>query len=373
VLVLYTGSQHSLSHWDVWPKRKQIGSGMEPSNKRFLTWKKNALCENVVTAYFDPNKHSQITVDASSSGLAAILAQTDDKSGEMRPIIYCSRSLSDVETRYSQTELEALSCVWAVERLHQYVYGAPMFDLITDHKALEVIYGNAKAKLPACIERWGLRLAPYQFRVIHKSGKDNPADYLSRHSLTSDNENDRCEKIAEEYINLVINSAVRLAMTLDDIRSASKADPTLTQLAKQILAGKLDCKNNEQLRPFKQVFSELSTSDGIILRQCRLVIPTVLQERAVSLAHEGHQGIVKTKTLLRTKCWFPWIDEMTENMVKHCLACQANTPEKHFEQLLLLLLLLFIIVVVYYCDNQTIQFSTNINIINNMCPCDKLD
>jgi len=38
----------------------------------------------------------------------------------------------------------------------------------------------------------------------------------------------------------------------------------------------------------------------------RIVIPTAL--KVIQLAHEGHQGIVKTKALLRSKVWFPNID-----------------------------------------------------------------
>jgi len=41
------------------------------------------------------------------------------------------------------------------------------------------------------------------------------------------------------------------------------------------------------------------------------------------LAHGGHQGIVKTKQLIRDKVWFPGIDKLAEEKVKNCLSCQA--------------------------------------------------
>ncbi|CAB4008609.1 Transposon Tf2-6 poly, partial [Paramuricea clavata] len=57
-----------------------------------------------------------------------------------RVISYASRSITETEKRYSQTEKEALALVWAYEKFHPYVYGIS-FELITDHKPLEVIYG----------------------------------------------------------------------------------------------------------------------------------------------------------------------------------------------------------------------------------------
>jgi hypothetical protein len=57
----------------------------------------------------------------------------------------------------------------------------------------------------------------------------------------------------------------------------------------------------------------------------RLVLPQSLQSKAIELAHAGHQGIVKTKMLLREKVWFPQIDKIFEEKVKRCLSCQAAT------------------------------------------------
>ena len=99
--------------------------------------------------------HTVITVDASPVGISAILAQKEDASDDC-VVAYASRALSPVEKRHSQTEKEALSIVWAVQHLKLFIYGKP-FQLVTDHKPLEVIYGNPKSKPFARIERWVLR------------------------------------------------------------------------------------------------------------------------------------------------------------------------------------------------------------------------
>ena len=48
----------------------------------------------------------------------------------------------------------------------------------------------------------------------------------------------------------------------------------------------------------------------------QIVIPNLLQKQIIDLTHSGHQGIVKTKSLLREKVWFVGIDNMVEEIVK---------------------------------------------------------
>ena len=60
----------------------------------------------------------------------------------------------------------------------------------------------------------------------------NPAYYISRHPLQDQPLRER--NIAEEYVALLITSAVPVAMTLAEIQDATLGDPTLQQLAKLI-------------------------------------------------------------------------------------------------------------------------------------------
>lgn len=40
---------------------------------------------------------------------------------------------------------------------------------------------------------------------------------------------------------------------------------------------------------------------------------------------QGHQGISRTEALLRSKVWFPGLDNLVENALKVCLPCQSVT------------------------------------------------
>ena len=95
---------------------------------------KEKLASPEVLAHYDPNRATVIAVDASSTGLGAVLLQIQDN-GQCRLICYISRSLSDAEKSYAVIEKEALASTWACERLEEYVLGL-RFTLETDHKPL---------------------------------------------------------------------------------------------------------------------------------------------------------------------------------------------------------------------------------------------
>uniref|UniRef100_H3A736 Gypsy retrotransposon integrase-like protein 1 n=1 Tax=Latimeria chalumnae TaxID=7897 RepID=H3A736_LATCH len=271
-----------------------------------------------VLAYFDSDKETEILVDASPVGLTAILAYT-----QLQHIVaFASRALTPIEQHYSQTEREALAVVWVCEHFHIYVYGRP-FSVYTDHKPLIAIYGNPKSKPPARIERWSLPLQPYDVTVVYREGKDNSADYMSQHPA-KDTKLTSCEEIiTEEFVNYVALHTVPIALMLEDIKYARSSDPTLQAVARATSTGKwFAAPKDPQINPttFK------SSDGGFILQGNKLVMP----KQAVELAHEGHQGLVKTKALIREKVWFPGIDKKVEEKT-----CQIATPETKHEPLMI--------------------------------------
>ncbi|KAK7112338.1 hypothetical protein V1264_011807 [Littorina saxatilis] len=297
------------------------------------------LTSSTVMAYFSPDLATEVVVDAGPNGVGAVLAQRDEK--DIRHIVaYASRALTDVESRYSQTEREALAVVWACEHFHLYLYGS-QFTVISDHKPLEVIYNSPTSRTSARIERWNLRLQSYNFTLQYQPGSKNPADFLSRHPVqASDAQSTHASKVAEEYIRFLIDHTIPKAMTLAEVAAATSNDKTLLAVINAIQYNQWHpptdtAVNSSAFQIFKRVRDELSVSEehGILLRNQRIVIPQALQQRTVDIAHEGHQGIIKTKGLLREKVWFPQMDQLVENKVKSCLACLSTTPSHPSEPL----------------------------------------
>ena len=51
-------------------------------------------------------------------------------------------------------------------------------------------------------------------------------------------------------------------------------------------------------------------------------MPRKLRTRALLLAHEGHLGVVGTENNLRSKVWWPGIDNEIKRHCRACLGCQ---------------------------------------------------
>ena len=277
-----------------------------------------ASLTNCVLAYFKPDWNAELVVDASPTGLCALLAQRDPKNSDSAQIVaYASRMLSEDEMKYSQLEKEALACVWGCEKFHLYLY-ACKFKLVTDNAPVQMILKNSCSRKSARIQRWALRLNQYDFEIAHRPGESNPADYLSRHTkLVEANVTDEADK----FVNFVEYASLPKAITLPEMIEATEQDGVLQQLKDAIRTGSF----NKDTLVYKKFSGELSvSSNGLILKGQQIVIPYSLESRILQIAHEGHLGIVKTKQIIRDKVWFPGMGEKVESLIGNCLACQAQ-------------------------------------------------
>ena len=107
---------------------------------------RDLISSDTVLAHFDPFLPTQVRNDACKIGISGALTQKHPD-GSIRPVAYASRSRSPVEQQYSQTEREALSRIWACEKFHFYIHGS-QFDLVGDHKPLEVLLNGRGKPLP---------------------------------------------------------------------------------------------------------------------------------------------------------------------------------------------------------------------------------
>ena len=175
--------------------------------------------------------------------------------------------------------------IWACKHYHLYLYGQPV-TVLTDHLSLLGMINKPGAKLSARVERWVLRLQPYDVTLKYQKGADNPADYMSRHpdkSATST----RATKVAEDYVNFLADESKPLALVKEKIITETQSDKTLQAVIKAVKTGRW---TDTDVKPYFNVRNELSvTQDGIVLRGCRICIPQSQQDQAVQLAHQSRR------------------------------------------------------------------------------------
>jgi hypothetical protein len=163
----------------------------------------------------------------------------------------------DAKIKYSQVEKEALAVAWACEKFHLYLYGCE-FDIITDCKAVELIYGNPKSKPKARIERWCLRLMPFKFNVINKPGDDNAADYISRHPAEQTSRSVH-QEIGDRFINLISQEAIPKAISRQQLINATNDDHVLTQVKSMIQE-----QPHQDVGQYKNIKDELTTTSDFV-------------------------------------------------------------------------------------------------------------
>jgi hypothetical protein len=144
-----------------------------------------ALISEPVVAY--PRKGLQYALitdactgtDESPGGLGAILTQID-KDGNHQALGYASQKLTDYKKNYTPFLLEMSGCLWGIDHFQYYLKGQPIF-LFTDHQPLTGLSKVHKKTYHRLTEA----MNNFNFQMVYKKGDEIPADYLSRHVVSS--------------------------------------------------------------------------------------------------------------------------------------------------------------------------------------------
>ena len=165
----------------------------ETQEKAFKTIQK-ILTSDPVLRYYNVEEDVTISVDASKTGLGAVLLQGN------QPVAYASRSLTTSEQNYAQIEKECLAVLYGCERFHQYAYGKEII-IENDHKPLEAIFKKSLVNVPPRIQRMLIRLQKYNITYVYKKGKElHIADALSRAHLKKTPEDLKFQKEIEYLV-----------------------------------------------------------------------------------------------------------------------------------------------------------------------------
>lgn len=214
-------------------------------------------------------------------------------------MFYASRSLSPTEQRYAQVEKEALGLTRGCEQFRDFLLGKH-FSLETDHKPLLSLLGTqALDLLPPRVRR----LMRYSYSIEHVPGKClYTADALScspqkAHMTPSGQE-------LMESINIYVDCTVGNPSYVENLKEQLKADSVCSRVMKLCTEGwPMHAKQEPVLRNYWPERATLTVQDGLLLKDTRLVIPSVMWNEVLAKLHEGHQCIVKCKAHARQSVW----------------------------------------------------------------------
>ena len=111
-------------------------------------------------------------------------------------------------------------------------------------------------------------------------------------------------------------------MTTREIEGVSSEDGEFVELRQHIKDGNW---KGDQHKQYIQVCGELCVIGKLILRGTRIVIPSKLRPRVLSLAHEGHPGIVSMKQRLRFEVWDRQGNREVLQNLSWLLACKQSS------------------------------------------------
>jgi hypothetical protein len=308
---------------------------------------------------YDKTKPTCLVTDWSREGIGFWLFQKHCGCNSSRPFccksgwkitLVGSRFTSGAESRYAPVEGEALAVVDALEKARHFVLGCPNLTVAVDHKPLLKTFGDRS--LDAIPNPRLLNLKEkslrFQFRIVHIPGVRNfAADAVSRHpagdpiqlhlpddsSVLSDilaSVRTSEAEDSEVCVQFATPSQLIKSVTWDDLRLSTASDPTLIKLIDTIEDGFPNRREDlsPDLQPYFQFREKLTTFDGIILYNDRVVIPQSLRDSILTALHSAHQGVSQMCSRAESSFFWPGMTPAIIELRARCSSCNRMAPSQ---------------------------------------------
>ena len=254
---------------------------------------KRAFVSAPILALPDPSIPFLVEVDASSTGVGAVLSQRSGVPPRRHPCAFFSKKFTPAELNYDIGNRELLAVKLALEEWRHWLEGARHpFVVLTDHKNLEYI--REARRLNPRQARWALFFTRFNFTLTYRPGPKNiQADALSRiHDAPE------CVEEPEGILPSRLIAAPIIWALDEHITQAQVDDPAPPGT------------------PANKTY-----------------IPATLRDQVMESTHNslgtGHPGANQTLSLLQERFWWPGMAKMVRRFVAGCAACaMAKTPRQ---------------------------------------------
>ncbi|GFV83579.1 retrovirus-related Pol polyprotein from transposon 412 [Trichonephila clavipes] len=266
---------------------------------------KKAILNPPVLALPDPNAELQITTDASSRGIGAVLEQKYPNS-EVKPLYFFSKKLNPSQSKYNAMVLEFFAIYTALNFFRPFLLGRKC-KVFTDHKPLAGFLSN---KNPSSkILRWKLALEEFNYDIHYIRGSLNSvADHLSR----------------------CINNITIALPDSKDLIKMQHEDPVLSPIIQKIDQNDVSPQVSNYFINGEGLLCHLSKRPSRSPRsnttRKKVCIPHCLKARILESVHSeygGHLKFFKTYQLSENFFWQNMYKD-TKNFVRSCTICLSR-------------------------------------------------
>ena len=305
---------------------------------------KTMIARDIVLAYPDFTKKFVIYTDASKRQLGAVITQDN------RPLAFFGRKLNGAQQKYNITELELLSIVETLKEFKGMLFGQEI-EIYTDHINLT---RDALGLTSDRVFRWRLLIEEYGPKIMYIKGIDNTvADAISRLDY-----NPAMNRHADDEINSINkqvkwNNFLTLLNHYDTKSSDEKYNTDYKTSYSQVFINNM---SDDEIYPltvaeiadaqrvdlkWKSFFKQedprgkirkviIDETDVLVKDKSRLVIPKVLQARALQWYHHylQHPGETRLEETLVAVMYWPGLRADVRRHVKSCKRCQLGKRRK---------------------------------------------
>jgi len=222
--------------------------------------------------------------------------------------------------------------ICTIEHFGPYLYGRH-FTVVTDHHSLCYLINLKDPN--GRLARWALRLQPFDFEIVHKSGKKhNDADALSRNPVDPPEQKDDPWLFEEKLCQLQYKKIFHLCQLQDtDIqtlqRNYKRLEPIITALLKRTENTSQNCNTiNDTYADYylrnKILYKCNSNETGRLWLLC---VPSKMRKivlREVDVDTLNHMGLFKTYYLLKSQYFWHRMHTHTRRYIQSCITCQSK-------------------------------------------------